>query len=419
MSNKYDFLNDYTDNFFEARKRLLHDDPFYALMVAQMSVEMDKKVKTISIKEKDGVVYLVYSQEWVDSLEVDQVVEAIKHVINHLIYNHLNNWVFDDKDPRMETAKDLAVNTGLCQKNLPPDFKKPVDFNLPEDQATFQYYNLLPKEEDQGEGESPGGKPGQSDGNNQEENGRGGCDNHDYMTSTVSESQLQQQTKQMVQQAYNKCGNNCGNNFSPTGSGFQKMLRFLLTPSEIPWNIVLKRFVAFASKVKREQTWKRPNRRLGDEYQGRKKVQTLKIMVQVDESGSVSDSEWKQMLAETDSIYKTKMAEIVFVKFTTTIESMFEYTGVSNAVFKRHSGGTAFQPGLDLAMGKKVNNFIIDEKPDALIILTDGENREGDQLKYDKWQSVLWVLTPQHRTPNKGSSVVIKNLQNTNETVYW
>jgi len=391
---KYDFLNDYSDNFFEARKKLLHNDPFYAHMVGQMCVEMDKSVKTISVKEKDGIISLLYCQEWVDSLETDQVVEAIKHVVNHLIFGHLNNPVFDDKNQKMETAKDLAINTGLNQKNLPPQFKKPKDYQFKEDLATFQYYNMLPDEEEK---DNENGQDGQD--------GRDGCDNHDLMTSSVGDGQLQQQVKQMVQHAYDESNKN----FSPTGSGFSKLLRFLLSPSEIPWNVIFRQFVSFSSKVKREQTWKRPNRRFGEDYQGRKKVQTLRIMVAVDESGSVSDKEWKKMISEVDSMYKTKIAEIVFIKFTCTIEDMFEYKGLNNLVFKRHNGGTSFQPVMDKAM---------EEKPDALIILTDGYNSEGDNLTYDRWGSVLWVLTPNHREIKRGKSVVMKDITES-ETMYW
>lgn len=404
---KQDILDLYDNNFFAARKKLLHNDPFYAQMVYQCAVEMNEEVGTISIKEHDGTIYLIYSEEWVNQQTVDGVIESIKHVLNHLIFGHLNNQAFNVEDKRMDIAQDLAINTCLNQDKLPEGFYKPSDYNLPEDLSTYDYFYKVPdqggKEDDPNNDGTGGVGSGTGDGNG---NGKTG-DNHQMMSKTVSESQLQKQVKQMVQQADNKSG---GRTAGQYGSGIAGMLKFLLAPPEIPWAQVLRQFISFSSKVKRVLTWKRPNRRFGEEMQGRKKVQTLKILVAIDESGSVSADEWKRFLAEIDGILKTKLAEVTICKFTTKVEEVFEYTGQEkDKMFERHYGGTGFQPFLDLAE---------EMKPDAVICLTDGENCEGDNIKYSRMGTVLWVLTPQHRKPKHGQSVVIKDLRAA-EDMYW
>jgi len=398
----------FKDNFYEARKMLLHEDPFYAHMLYQCGIEMTEEVKTISIREEDGTVYLIYSENWVNSLNIDQVVEAIKHVLNHLIYGHLTSEMFKakDGDTKMDIAEDLAINTSLDQSLLPDGFKKPTDYKLPEDKSTYDYYNKLPDDCCPKKGKQQGKGGGEGEGEGESEYGEKPGDNHGHMKSTVSKSQMQKQVKQMVQQAHKKAG---GRPPSNCGQGMKKLMAILLMPAEVPWNAILRNFVSFSSKVKRENTWKRPNRRFGEEFQGRRKVQTLKIMVCIDESGSVADNEWKQFIAEIDGIHKTKLATITIVKFTAGVEKVFEYKNIQEVMKERFYGGTCFQPCLDLAAT---------EKPDCVVFLTDGYNAEYDDLKYTRFGTVLFCLTPSGRENKNGRNLFIKKI-NKEEDMFW
>jgi len=414
VNEQDEIRNIFKDNFYEARKKLLHEDPFYAHMLYQCGIKCNEEVGTISIQEVDGTCFVVYSEKWVNSLKIPQVVEAIKHVLNHLIYGHLTSELFKEKnDPKMDLAEDLAINTSLDKAKLPPDFHTPSKFNLPDDQSTYEYYNNLPDQgkppdngEGEGEGEGKGQGKGEGDGKGKGKGQGKDGDNHHFMTSTVSKSQMQNQTKGMVQQAYKKAGDRPPAN---QGSGMKKLMHVLLQPAEIPWSTVLRNFVSFSSKVKRESTWKRPNRRYGEEFQGKRKVQTLNVMVCIDESGSVRDDEWKQFLAEIDSIHKTKLATITIVKFTAAVEKVFEYKNIEEVAAERHYGGTNFQPCLDLAAT---------EKPDCLVFLTDGYNSEYDDLHYPRFNSVLFCLTPQGREHKNGKCVFIKKI-NKEKEMFW
>ena len=417
MSDKKDYselLNKFDDNFYEARKRLLHDDPFYAQMLYQCAIEMNDKVGTISIKENDGTIYIIYSEKWVNSIEPEKVVEAIKHVLTHLIFGHLTSELFKNKeeDKKMDVAEDLAINTTLKKDNLPEGFLKPEDFQLSEDKSTYDYYNQLPDMKNRGKGKGKGkgqgegqgdGKPQDGDSDNEEDKTG---DNHHFMTSTVSQSQLENQTKAMVQQAYKRAGNRMPSNH---GSGIRKLMNFLLQPSELPWNMILRNFVSFSSKVKREPTWKRPNRRFGEELQGKRKVQTLHIFVAIDESGSIADEEWKQFMSEIDDIHRTKLASITICKFTSKVEKVFEFKNIEEVSKDRYYGGTCFQPFLDTAESLR---------PDCLICLTDGYNSEFDDLKYTRFGTVLWCLTPNGRKNKNGKNLIIKKI-NKEEAIFW
>lgn len=412
MANKSaysDYLNDFSDNFYEARKILLFQDPFYAQMLYQCAIEMTEEVGTISVREEDGCVYIIYSEKWVNSITPDQVVEAIKHVLSHLIFGHLTSEQFKDNkdDKKLELAEDLAVNTTLVQKNLPEGFETPGDYKLEGDLSTYEYYGQLPeqakKQQCKGQGSCARGCTGNC-GTHGDGNKKG--DNHDFMTSTVSKSQMQNQVKQMVQQAYKKSGDRMPSN---TGNGISQLMHFLLQPSEIPWHVILRNFVSFSSKIRREPTWKRPNRRFGEDFQGKKKIQSLHIFVAIDESGSVADKEWEQFVSEIDSIHKSKLATITICKFTAEVEKVYEFTNIEEVMQERFYGGTNFQCFFNLAE---------EMRPDCVIVLTDGYNTEGDDLKYNRWNSVLFCLTPNGRKNKNGKNIVIKKI-NDDKEIFW
>ncbi len=387
----------YSNRLYEARSVLLQNEPFYAYLFQQCTLVENSEVKTISIREKDNSIEFVYCEDWINTLSVVQVIEVIKHVLDHFLFGHLG----EQMDKTMGTAEDLAINTWLNTKNLPPDFPTPEKMKFAKKLSSYEYYRLLPKDDSPqsgGSGGNGGDSPdsGNSPGNTNDD--PNGSDNHSYMTKEVSQSGMESLQKAMVGQAYSKSGGKLPNS---TGSLLSHIIEKLLIPTETPWFVILRRFVAFASKVKSVKTWKRVNRRFGEEAQGQKKVQTLKICVAIDESGSVGDEEWKAFSTEILSIQHTKMAVVTVIKFTSIVEKVFELKRESEMLYHRYSGGTNFQPVLTLA----------DEMGfDALLIFTDGYNSEDDQLKFSNWKKVLWCLTPNHRVPMEkiSKNIVLK-----------
>lgn len=416
----------YKTIFYDSRQKLLtSEDTFYAVLLSKCAVEINEEVKTISIKEDSGTIYIVYSNKWFNSLSVEEGAEAIKHVLNHLIFGHLKNKEFIKNDTNFEIAKDLAVNTNLNKEKLPKGFSVPKDFELKEKQSTYYYYNKLgkckkqnenslknnpdkdsenkkPKEE---ENQANNSQPNNTTNNSPNINQKTG-DNHNYMTCTSGKGQVQKQTKQMVRDSYKQAGNRNPSNW---GGGLEKIMNILLRPPEIPWNVILRNFVAFSSKVKKVNTWKKPNRRFGEILQGNRKIQTLNIVVAIDESGSIGNDEWKQFMSEINGIAKTKLAQITIIKFTAVVEKVFEFKNMEEVTKSRFDGGTCFQPFL---------NTTEEIKPDCVICLTDGYNSEGDNLKYNRFNTVLWCLTPDGKENKNGHNIKIKKIHEEKE-LFW
>lgn len=483
--DKLKFTNFFdNDKFFLAKNYLMTSgDPFYSYMAGQCNCEVTKEVQTISIKEEAGSIWIGYNKDWIEATPVEKIAEAIKHCLNHLIMGHLSNGAFnDDKNPNLDVAMDLAVNSYLDKKLLPEGFMHPDDFKLPKEKATLEYLEELnkmfpPPPPQPGEGENEEDKKGKNqqqgqsnsgsnnassddseegneedsgggneedksgegkekddeqkdgkgkdgkdkdkkdgEGNDKEEDDKGGKnkpkpqkqqpqnqgvkktgDDHSYMKSQSSESQMENHVSQMVSQAHDKSGGRLPSSY---GSQLLDLIKIMLQPSEIPWQVILRQFVAFCSQTKNETTWKKPNRRFGEVCKGRKKKQILNILVHIDESGSVGNEEWELFINEIDAIHKTKAAKITVSKFTTKVEKTFEYKGLNDMLLTRYSGGTFFQPSFDLSEK---------EKPDCVIFFTDGFNCDVP-CHYSRPKTVLWALVPGGQVSEKfGKTIQIKN----------
>ena len=147
---------------------------------------------------------------------------------------------------------------------------------------------------------------------------------------------------------------------------------------QLPWELILKRFIAHQISLHKQQTWKRVNRRFPDALPGKKRLPKLKILIGADASGSISDREWGAFFNEINGIYDED-AEIWVAEFDTEIANYYKYTGIPEK--RKTSGGTCFR-----AVHKKA----IEEGFKAVIYFTDGWGSFPDksEVKY----KCLWVL---------------------------
>lgn len=221
-------------------------------------------------------------------------------------------------------------------------------------------------------------------------------DNHNELAKTadINPSRLDNLVKSAIIQASGNQGAYIPNNLKDL-----EYIKFLLKQG-LPWNVILKNFIALTSKTIRQLTWKKPSRRMGEDYKGVKKKQRLRGLVCLDESGSVGNDEWNAFVNEIHAIWQTKHIELTVIKFTSHIEKVFEYTGKQDDVLHhRYSGGTSFQPLFD---------FAEEQKPDFMVILTDGYNFDG-VCKYSRGKTVLWCLTPEGKEhPEFGKTLKIE-----------
>lgn len=383
-----------SQKFSEAKTYLASDAPYYSMLARQCAIVEDEKIETISVRENDTVISLMYNPKWCEEQTAEKLAEAIKHVLNHLVFGHIANAMFDEEDPRTEIAMDLAINSCLNKEKLPDKFIHPDDLKLPLGLSTMEYFNMLEEQHLEKCGKNPNG--------NNSNAGKALGDNHKFMKSTSGSSQMNSQVKTMVSNAYKQCGNQLPGGY---GSGIKEMIKLMLQGAEIPWFMVLRRFIALASQIKRVRTWKRAHRRYGEDYPGYKRQQTLSVFIGLDESGSISNHEWSKFMSEIEGIYKTKSAKMTLCKFTGDVEEVIDYTGFKVDATYRFNGGTLFQPVFKEAELRR---------PDVVIMFTDGFNFDTP-VKYGKPKSVLWVMTKDGKLSETfGSSIVLKDTTNPN-----
>lgn len=165
--------------------------------------------------------------------------------------------------------------------------------------------------------------------------------------------------------------------------------------TKVPWEAVLRGRLNSYSRYY-ESTRKRFNRRQPDrlEISGRKRKRSINLILGIDESGSISNEEYRYFVEEVFKIIKEFDCSLHIYEFTGEVES---YTYISNKKvnsFKEYKkkfsssrfiGGTSFQSVFD-AIDK--NERV--EKDSLLIMFTDGEGEQNVDFKSQKDR--LWVI---------------------------
>jgi len=156
--------------------------------------------------------------------------------------------------------------------------------------------------------------------------------------------------------------------------------------SQLPWHYYIRqRF----SRVIRQRTWMRPSKKFLPIYTpGTKKVTGINAVFAIDTSGSISDAELRQFVAEIYGLYNAFNSIHLWIAYCDAdVHDMFEIKPKQIQEMIKHppmgGGGTDFIPVFDL-IKKKLHDHI-----DCLIFATDGEPYRWPEKK-PKYP-VFWV----------------------------
>jgi predicted metal-dependent peptidase len=157
-----------------------------------------------------------------------------------------------------------------------------------------------------------------------------------------------------------------------------------LNNPKLPWPVILRRY--FRSFDKNDYSFKKPNRRFFPEYflPGMHSESLDDIAVAVDTSGSVSDDDFANFIAETKSIFKmARPKRIQFIQFDTEVKSVTTVKSIQELLKVEFTGrgGTCIEPVLEWAAA---NN------PQLLLVFSDGEFYFSDDRGIKC--PVLWVV---------------------------
>ena len=338
---------------------VLNKNPFYGHIVCQFPKVFTDSIPTLAVgkSDKDGLLVNLYvNPSYVEDVysrvgkeqAFDHFTEVIKHEILHVVFRHL----FLDKPDkqRQQIATELAVNSFLNRSKLVDKGIFPEDYKLKDRLGFDVYYNSLPDMKNKPElSKNNTGKKGEP------------LDSHDLWKNIANDEQTEMILKDIVRKAYDtvKSTNQWGNTPAEVLEAVQKQLE----PKEnkVPWQVVLREFIASSSETILNYTNKKTSKRYGTRP-GTKKEDTLNLAIGIDTSGSVDLRTIEMFFSEIHWIAKNNV-EITVFECDCAIHREYPFRcWDKNSVSGR--GGTDLEP---------VFKEISSRKFDALIYFTDAE----------------------------------------------
>jgi len=345
------------------------DRAFYGSILLKTMIEQTKKIPTMGVCVRNTELYLIYNPDFVEPLTMLELIAVLEHEVLHIIYEHLN--VNDEVNkPIYNLACDIAINQMIT--NLPKGCLFPDQFKLPKDKnSTWYYGELLKKFKPQKP--NPGKGPGNP--------GDIAADGYPRTVDDHGEwSELSENDKETIRQVVEETAKEMEHTL---GKHEEQIKRLLKRPS-IPWHIVFRHYLRASVRAFSKASWKRPNRKLGEMAKGRIPDRMAKVIVAIDNSGSVDDGEFQKFMAELNGIQKNYPSDITIIQCDCKINSVEKLKKNQRYTFKRCGrGATSFIPVFDYIKEKRLC-------PDVLVYLTDGEGTFPEQPRYP----VIWTLTP-------------------------
>ncbi|MFA6608969.1 MAG: VWA-like domain-containing protein [Candidatus Paceibacterota bacterium] len=215
------------------------------------------------------------------------------------------------------------------------------------------------------------GQPG--DGSDDGEEGEGFAigemDDHDMWDELPAEMReyVESKVKSIVEKAVNeadKQSGGWGNIPHEIASEIRKSVSTIVN-----WRAVLKQFVGALVRGERTSTIKRINRRYPYIHPGVKRGYTARLLVAIDQSGSVSDKMLESFVAELSTLTKRVSVDILPFDCSADSKEIFEWRkGTQPKVKRTRMGGTNFDAPTNIVNDPKNRG-----RWDGLLICTDGE----------------------------------------------
>jgi predicted metal-dependent peptidase len=174
----------------------------------------------------------------------------------------------------------------------------------------------------------------------------------------------------------------------------------LVMKGQFPWQRLLAQYVQ--QTLAYDTSFSRPNRRFVSRnlYLPATEKFNLMVVIAIDTSGSISDSEAQTFISETFAILgQFPRIEIIVIQCDAKVQDVKKYTNWDTPPSKfklKGRGGTSFEPVFDYIQKERINM-------DALIYLTDGYAPFPQKSPIQK--PVFWVLTDRQVTPPFGRKI--------------
>lgn len=332
----------------DAKHNMLSLQPYFFSFLAQCSTYYTKNenVKTAAIGvRRNGEIHLQVNEEFFKSLSEKQRIGVLIHEVLHLVHSHftrLKSELTGLNGRLWNVAMDVAINQHIPRDLLPEStcFLDNVlkDTVLPANQSTEFYYSKLYEKAE---------KVLISDSFDQHGECKVECD--EKLADTI--------IKHAMKKAYDK---NQGN----ISESLKQFLEDIFNQDTLNWKQILRNFIGNNISKLEEFSRTRPNRRIGLLAQGKKKTYKPKILVALDQSGSVDNESLGLMFNELRKLLKDLESSVDVIAFDTETQYLGNIEVYKDIKKERtFSGGTSFVP---------VYEDVKKYRSDLLIMFTDG-----------------------------------------------
>ena len=382
-----------------ARTRLILDRPFLGALVLRLPMKAVKpeRCKTIGT----DVRALYYNPEYIGNLSLEQTQFVLAHEALHCALSHFARRQHRVKQ-RWDIACDLAINPLLIKDGLKPppgvllksgfegmmaeEIYPYIDDDMEEETHDDHFYDQenrssgssgsQPQDRDEQQAGSAGAQSGES---------RGGGDGPRPLSETEQEQlavQWRQRLAGAAQQAMQA---------GKLGATMARLVEHLLQP-QLPWRMLLARYMTAVARD--DYSYQRPSRREGEAILPSLKSSQVDVVVVLDTSGSINDTEMQEFVSEVDAIKGQMRARLTLHACDARLcehgpwvfEPWEEFSLPAN-IYGR--GGTRFTPVFEWLHQQG-------RKPDLLVYFTDAE---GEFPKQEPDYPVLWLVKGRGKVP--------------------
>lgn len=383
-------------NISKACKTLMIREPFYGLFLSSLNKIFDNSVDTLAVGLQGINVNLYINENFWNKLKDEEQLAVLKHELMHVCMFHLTMRKSFEDHELFNYAADLEINQLI--ENLPEGsvtlkYFADQGINLPERAGTAYYYKALKDSNFNPPSFDESNKGGS--GNSDSESNNKGSHRTWKIFDELSDSEkklVENQTDYVLKNTAETIQKNCGKIPGELAEKIEQL--FKVNPPVFNWKAYLRRLLGNSQFVYTKKSQRKLSNRFEDSA-GIKVKQRTNILVAIDTSGSVSQSELKEFFSEIHHIYKSG-SRIKIIECDTRIQHEYDYKGKFEGEIHGR-GGTDFAP---------VINYYNEHKNDftTLVFFTDGEAPFNFKLR----KSMVWVISSNGDQNKKYPGTTIK-----------
>jgi predicted metal-dependent peptidase len=375
-------MMDKAQSLSKISKELMLKEPYYGFFLIMLNKVWRKDLPTAGVSKQNINYQLAINEEFWTGLSDDHKTGLLKHELLHIAFGHLVSFGSFSNKKLANVAMDMEINQYIEASWLPEggiNIDDYTDIQLDRKAGCRYYYDQLLRLQDE---KDKNGTSGDQEMDKLLDNIASG-DIPDHSTweefedmSEAEKKLIDKQVQKILQDAKEQTIKKRGN---VPGEIEGLIVLDEVTKAKFDWKGYLRRFTGTSTKIFTKKIRRKENHRYEDNP-GLKIKMRQHMLLAIDTSGSVSDTELTEFMNEIHHIHKAGV-DITIVQCDTSIRSIEAYKGKND--LKVHGrGGTEFDPVLDYYNANL-------KKYTSLVYFTDGECYTSVKPR----NRVLWILS--------------------------